>query len=880
MSLQCEKATAEEIARMANALTNTSSGLIILWREFDDGKKTWKDTWKSNFKDVVQEWIPENLYEDLLVFPYNTTEKQNCIFLLVKKSRNLVTFSYNAYKRGDSYVRPFTDENSVKEMIANNNEGYPEEPNLIPEEPPYSYDTEVKLGESTTREFKHFPDIEEFSADAIEKKLRKKTKGKGLLNNVSAFANTEGGKLFIGVQEKNRTYKVKGYPEAKEAKEQLDEEEKLKEKINTMLKNCFWNGKKLDKAEDRYWEVSYLAVKPKNGDKKDRKVIQISVSKVPGGMFVYAPVYHTVGKSRDGRATLILHHDFDKWISIFCPETKNKKVCLEKYINDDIELSDFEVDDCCVEAISKELQSLKGEEEKTVAFINATQKRPENYVKFRDHIRDNQYKGIASVIKAEENLMHVLVIDKDTFPTVICCFENGADRANRSKAFEFGLELHTFLMSSVNAEHLPLHFYLEVQMLTLLPNGEVDPCNLLDKHELVPYDRLAAASHGQVAYNLLAKNLMQDYSEETCIMLMKHLRAKQARRILEKKEKIVVVVGKSGTKKIEVALAMIKEATETNPRAQKRILVICASDNIQGCEDLLKMCTMWKINEDSLSDDQKSDLKKYDLVVVRAFHALVLAERWDEGGSDFYKQLLTTVNSSAKVIIFVDSDQKFKTLEDLMQDEFHTKVVNLAKNTLPTSAVDSDQLQRIKNSPSDHTKNDKQLDFSNVRCDHQKEVGHVTCFFMKTSVKENNGCVSDILDKLRKVYEKDSIVILYSELEDQLRSDLQSWIKNGEQFPIRDTAMCPLEEYYGGGVEADVILFLFPPKWGLDHLDNEKYIQCGKIAYSQDVLQLFLLPCEKIQTDELEKELKDFLLLMNPVSTDPLISFCIRRCMY
>ncbi len=918
-----EEDPVEEIIKMIYALMNTCGGIIVINFEHHDNlqdqsqSKDKIDRWKQNFNQRKQE---------LLNF-YKICDYGNSIIFFVKKALEPKTSNYNAKFRGDGTTRDIEREDVQRRMIENRNGRSPEaKPKSQLEGVLFLMDKRLERDgkacrENRNLEFKAFyrsiPDRDYLKY--LFKDYNDTLKG-CLRKYMSAFANTEGGSLVIGV---NDDRIVKGY-----IRETKDEETSFTDCINAELINYFWNGKQLKAADcGNYWHVRYHPI-----ESLLRVVIEISVHQVSRGMFYKMPEFYMVSKSKDYQKQIFAVKtvkEFDMWEKYMFPvtptETQKEDDGLKRHFvenrtkvhkdsmstepdnsahnpsrkgypedyTDDVEVARLYEKGCCIKAMAKHLLTL--EEKKDDYWFSSKEDNLERCIcnAHKDIIHVDQQlsntskgKTIAYEIKKEtEGCCDVLVISEREFPKVICCFEkNGEPTEDQIQdALEVGRELKDrFLTSAVSYAkerirlHHVVHLHFNVQVLNL-PEGQLphEWKSSVKQPVTYPYEATQSGQYEVACYGL-AEMIMSDYRGE---VFMRHLRAEQARTIFKKirtTNKHLIVSGKNGTRKTEVALAMIKEAIETTIHSKRTILFICASNCVQKYERLSDLCTTRKINvEDSLSEIEKFDLRNYDLVVVRAFHALVLAERWEEGGCDLYEHLLTNVNSSAKVVIFVDSNREFKKFQSRMQDEFYTKV--------QTSDMESYQLQRIKNSPSNHTKSDTQFDFSKVRCDRQKKVGHVACFFMTTIVEENIYCLRDILDELRQVYEKDSIVILYSELEDQLRSGLQSWIKNGEQFSIRDTAMCPLEQYYGGGVEADVILFLFPPKWGLGHKDNERYIHCGKIAYSQDVLQLFLLPCEKqeqeIQTDQLEKELREFLILMNPVSSDSLLGL-LRRRMY
>ncbi len=153
----------------------------------------------------------------------------------------------------------------------------------------------------------------------------------------SAFANTAGGSLVIGVEDKSAA--VKGY---QVTDNQQEEEDELTEYVATKLSKCIWNGR--NPEHDTYWNVLYHGVKSKR--QKDRKIIEISVHPVGGGMFYKAPVYYTVNteakddETQNQSSRLRKVSDFEEWKLLFCPnlktvKTKTKGNRLEKHVAKD-----------------------------------------------------------------------------------------------------------------------------------------------------------------------------------------------------------------------------------------------------------------------------------------------------------------------------------------------------------------------------------------------------------------------------------------------------------------------------------------------------------------------------------------------------------------
>ncbi len=942
-----DKKASEKIGKMVNALMNTSGGLIVLncGEAYLDKER---DEWLQTFKY----WIPSGLYT-LLSVHYKRIIKQIYLVLFVEKSPKLATFTYHARWRHAAGKDHITSDDEIKTLIQRTEE-------VCPQEKPrsrlkdildnagkelFTLDEElpVRYHESKTIEFKHYPSITVFGAREIKKKL-----DADLTENISAFANTDGGSLIIGVEDTRAA--VKGY---QVAAKQKDEEESLTQYINSKLGKCIWNGKQPD--HDTYWNVSYYDVKSEK--QNNRKVIEISVHKVRGGMFYKAPVYFIVDTDTKETRRFVEVSDFDQWRRCLCGDLKTAKPKkkmdrLERHVNTnndsgetenatrereegtsaniseisdaentggfskdtqthrsfresrseyktDIEAKSLSVYDCCINDMVKDLQS-PSREHIWFPSIKSTLKGayvPPYCTTFFAYIDQQKWEGIASVIPRPpkchigitKSSCDILVISRHAFPRLFCCFNNddapGADDLI-VYALKFGRELKAqFLMSKFNAGNLPLHFHFDVQVLTLSKDGSVSTYwNSPDEQNerLLAYPDEIMANHNAL-YELSCTGLAEIVLQTDCSLkgyrgevLMEHLTAEQARIILERNEKILIVHGKSGTGKTAVALAMVQEAKAAAVRADKLyqmpVLYICASTGVQAYVDSQKLCKVWKINRtDSLSDEQKSDMKTYDLVVVDDAHAIVPGENWEEDPGDLYNLLFAhSARTQAEVAIFLDPNQDFK---GEIPEKFDEKLRDLALST--NSDIEKDEIQiyplkkRIRNSreiSSFIQANQNQADMSEkVPCLNERDGDDVTYTYIGTSREAIVRSVDAILDRLTLQCEKTSIVILCDderqlEMLDELRKKLNRQIQNVTSHPITETVMCKLEDF--GGLEADLCRAVF--------LATELGVEvCGKLKVCL-LCQFwgleFLLTWNPSENDDGRKKLEQFLELFKTVS--------------
>ena len=923
-----------KIAKMLNALMNTSGGLLVLQcgksAVSSMHKKT--DIWLQAFKAFVTEhWISRFMYRLLVTSDFVDINEQLYLFFFVEKWKKRIIYSI-AYQRHRNGKDRITSEEELKRLM--------QKPVKEKQKTPRSQLTDRLMGNSSiilgpeneTMEYKHYS-IKEFRAREIIKKLRTE-----LRENISAFANHKGGSLVIGVEDKEGT--VIGYPVTGNQQEAEDEKTNLTEYINKTLRECIWNGEKPD-SDTCYWDVFYHDVK---SDKQtDHRLIEIAVNQIRGGMLLELPVYYTVDIDATNQSSRLKKNpvELEEWTlrpqynngdnddrlekhvmkvnNSEKIETQQRKVIkgqerieTNKIVEElnkpniihnakthksfresnseyktDVEVKMLSSHACCINDMIKNY--LTGEHIWFPSIKSTLKSAPPICEKIFEHIDQQKWEGIASAIVTQpefhtsiaNSVCDVLMISKYGSPKLFSCFKTGefSDADKTEYALEFGRRLkNQFLHSMFNAELLPLHFHFDVQVLTLLENGSVSiSWNSFDKQPVrYPDQDYQDQSQYHVACTGLAERLLQpDHPLKNCRgqVLMEHLTDEQARLIVDRKETILIIWGRSGTGKTAVALSMIKEA-KVSP---EKILYICASVGVQSWVESQELCKVWNINRtDSLSGDQKSALKSCDLLVVDDAHAIVPGKHWEEDDNDLYKLLFThSANTRAEVVIFLDPIQDFKDqIPENFQEKLRTLAVKVTKNILLPEKIQIYTLtKRIRNSRGIQNfmqANQNQAEFEEeVECLNARDGDDVTYSYVGSRIEDVARSVDKILHSLTRRYDRNSIVILSDDNEQlqkipqKLKKDFRRAIQNPRTFPIKDTVMCKLEEF--GGLEADVILFLLPPTWGLGCVGNWKYIYN---VTSRAIQRLeFLLPWDPSENQQRQEKLEYFLELFKTVST-------------
>ncbi len=924
----CDKKTIDQIVRWLMALMNTSGGLIVLYCNTQDCTK--RDQWLSKLENsITSKWIPRSTYWSLVKYKYWKENGQLRIYMFVTKSKNIITYESKAFMRYSTKTEQATA-NEVHELL--NVSGHFNKPECKPQMKGLLKENEssfflqgekipVKLEESQEIEYKH-TNTEKGDNEDREKCMKKKELKEKILKNVSAFANTEGGSLILGVEDNEKDgYIIRGFKKTKANIEQ--EKEEIIKFLNETLSSCMWVGKsearKLKHKCD--WDVFFYDVKEKD-DEKDasRILIEILVMKMSGCLFQETPMYYRVdGKGDVERVSTLEEWRNDKRESTSNTDRESRPSPIQKHMEekpvqalDDLgnvqteegqiphqaekgkssqaqsshaasqdrkvpryfDGSDTDIEtyqqkrlDCCIEKMQCDIKEKKGTNN-WYPSGEAVKSMGTKYQTFMDYINKEKWTGVATLIDLDAPgnetrschhsceiadcpgmLCYTLLISTEERPKLICCFDHENGNGEQTKqnhikcALSFGRYLKKeFLTHELNKHQLSLRFYFKVLVLSK-ENGEAkkvwDSEDTGNQPVLYPYadckTQFGIASVGLATKLLKTRCKVKD---EFGDFIIDHLTDEQAKVLLKRHARILVVKGGSGTGKTVIAIHLLKNALDEKKKKDTEILYLCGSEGLKAFIDYQMervepvkpaKCEVRVVHTTNAPDDLLKILENAKLVIVDDVHAISLIGAWDQKDSnDLYPFLFRqAAMNDAHVAVFFDPDQAYK--KDF-PEKFDEELRSLANSIADTrgSKISLNDIcvheleEKIRNSREivrfmQANQNQAKTDGKVMKCLNEMEGDGVTYKFIGDTYEEN---ARHLHDKLTE-YRERSVVVLFDDDGKQLpklknlMTNTHKWnVIDEKTFPRQHVVMCMLDKF--GGLESEVVLFILPPSFGIE----------------------------------------------------------------
>ncbi len=963
--------TTKEIAKWISALMNTSGGLILLYSRTpdSDGKR---DKWIMGFESVLtNKWISESLLQSLLRYRYIETDGKLRIYIFVSQSPCLVTFNFYAFGRRATGVRPIKDPHRVREMlkeshhIASATECL-SQMDQIREGDSFKVNDPIPVShrESETMEFKHcYLEKSEwltFEATTLRDRLGE------YMKCLSAFANTQGGSLVLGVEENQKYPVVRGFPVTQR---QNADETCLTEYLEGRLKECTWHGDpEYYPVRGQDWNVFYHQVIEEDGG--ERKLIEVVIAKHSGGMFLQPPLHYIV----KGNGGIEEKRVFEEWTSHLQTDTlhvdNGKQSHMQKHVErsstefsdqdvvpsatanvpqghpqpdtaptvvesklpksfkesqsdhkSDIMIQGLSMHDCCTKRMMKHIQAVAGN---NIWFPSSTHTLKNllddaSSKMLMTFLQTQGWHGVASVIDIEKEstttngfdlptpggrslICHVIIIRKHESPILMCCIHDKSHCEITKQeldmlvgyALESGRILkRKFMMSTANKQHQTCLFHFDVKVLAVSTGGEIRIAWDSMEKQPVTYPDANKDTHYTIACTGLAGELLRtraSVKDRYGQVLMEHLTEAQAKVLLEKHERVLVVNGKSGTGKTVIALHMMAEAMEEQS-VSKDVVYICSTEGLKAFVNSQVSCQAIVLkNTNSLKTHHKNMLTKAKLIIVDDVHAIEVDEHWETNPGDLYLTVFTHAgrpNTSIRVAVFVDEEQDY--MKNL-PDDFNKRLRDLAERTPGMLSEDIKIVtlkERIRNSQEVCRfiqANQSQANISGrIECFNERPGDDIIYEYIGSSLEDSAKILNARLEALEKKYEARSVVILCDDtdqlsiMKTMLTTNFEMKFQEANEYPIENMVMCSLGEF--GGLEAEVILFLLPRNFGLGEVKIcWKYVNVIS-SRARERLE-FLLPWDSVsgrsEDQEQHEKLTDLLELFKMVSQKQICKKCVK----
>ncbi len=576
--------TAREIAKWISAMMNGSGGLILLYCKIPYSDKI-RDKWINGFNTLLKNWIPES---DLaLLVRYQNVDKdgQLRIYMFVTQSPFLVTYNFCAFRRHRASVVPITDLHAVQKMLkesthssANAGECSSQMANILTEGDTFKLNVIIPLEfrESETMEFKHFyrcenskrkQELPSFDVEILKNRLGEHSK------NFSAFANTHGGSLVFGVEERGKYPTVRGFPVTQN---QEADEDRITQYLAERLGKCTWHSDteyKPVKGQD--WDVFYHKVLEEDG--RERRMIEVRIMKHHGGMFMQPPVYYVL----DGNGDLEEKKNYTEWKMNLQSNTsdmgnRDNLRSLEKHVDraepeideqedqnsvaSDEQLTEptaaaakseqsksfkesvsehksgitvlvLKLHDCCKVEMAEHIQTYTGD-----SFEYTREQLPDvvwskKLMTFLQAKVGNGVVGVLQIAKSHNTtdercllpsgntmLCHVVAIREDEPPLLMCCIHNDSDweitKQNTEMLADYALNSgcslkRQFLMSTAKKQHQSCLFHFDVEVLLVPIEGDVRTVWNSKNEQSVNYPNTNTKVQNTIACTGLASELLK-----------------------------------------------------------------------------------------------------------------------------------------------------------------------------------------------------------------------------------------------------------------------------------------------------------------------------------------------------------------------------------
>ena len=283
----------KEILQKCNALLNSGGGLLEMRISDPQNSSTSKKDPVDSFWQTIEEQLKKMIRPSVYGDVFDRRVLPGKILLFINTPLHFCTMTYNLFLPGDAGVYEATYE-KVKfflsdgcEQDLDSNIRVPLEE--LPKVPDLSHERIISLNEGKQVQFKKFHSV-----------LFKQTKQRFMIaKQLSAFGNSDGGVLLIGVGDER---KVSGVDMRKNTKEYIEEH------VISLFDNIYCN---FELKRGIHWDLTFSNV---SGGPESSFVIVIKMAglKGSGGIFANVPKSFELRLIQNGQR-VPLPVEFNKW---------------------------------------------------------------------------------------------------------------------------------------------------------------------------------------------------------------------------------------------------------------------------------------------------------------------------------------------------------------------------------------------------------------------------------------------------------------------------------------------------------------------------------------------------------------------------------------
>ena len=864
-------------------------------------------------------WIHEDVFKGTVCISKN--ERENEMYFFTNKPINMVTHNYNAYDLKQSHPESIVSNTEllrvirtctcINETICEKHKDLatqsqilsvlPNRNRLVANQPFPA----LESGSET-----HFYRNFQLNYRSLADVLNTQSVRCEILELVSALANTKGGSIFLGVTN-TATPTVVGYGLGE------DDMKCTEDRISDILTGrnpgpvTIWGHPQIDSTH--YWKTFIHDLVS-----DERKVIEICVKHCPGGMFCALPVWLDIKDTGEiyqvdsfyewekqvlrGTSVSFLDDETDPYrkhlkseemvdkdtspdLSMTATETSGmiqespeqtaSSSEFHWWLSDDSVVAEsLRFDQCCSKDLADRDMTISTafstfpptaaiiERFARIACLQDTlwgilhgHKGDSGIAVFIEKVPDTMH-TIMKDVSHEDHVIDLVILKTNQPPVLVTIFKDESSRAVAKKyCLKLGKLLKRNCCTYMDRDKGSMKFFFKCQ-LYFIGHQLVN----LQQEAWYPeaYLQPSIETLNAVRYTL-ARVLLdcQHITDRYGNIMVRHLSSLQAKVLLERRPKVLIVKAIAGSGKTVLALEMARRLKEQHGK-KRTILFLCRS---KGLAAFVKSQTKGSevfqsvegCNSERISKLNISFFNQYTDIILDDAHAIPVSgepKSWT-----MYNSLFSSLKKGkGHACILLDPDMQdyrgctpgdfvaqLEALAGRYVGNYHVKVEPLGKIlrnsrricqfTKACLGTDNyvDELTTVRQIPEDG------VFFHNIQG-------------REASQKDTTTLLSRLSDL--EQYRRQDITILTENHEDKewVKETLKSKYETQDttQFPVENVVVDTLENFEG--LESPVILFIIPQSWGSGYVGSLKYRLC---VVTRAISRLeFLLPWDASQRQQ------------------------------